>query len=42
MGFDQFNRLIAKPVAIRIFYPHMQQADKEQMRIHRQLRGIMG
>jgi hypothetical protein len=35
VGFDQFYCPAAKLIATRIFHPHVQQADKEQMRVDR-------
>jgi hypothetical protein len=35
VGFDQLDCPAAKLITVRIFHPHMQQADKEQMRIDR-------
>ena len=42
MRLDEINRLVAKAIAVRILYPHMQKTDKEQVRIHCQSSGMVG
>jgi hypothetical protein len=41
MCLDEVNGLVAKAIAVRILHPHMQEADKKQMRIHRQLSRVV-
>jgi hypothetical protein len=41
VGFDQLNSLMPKLVAARVFHPHMQQTNKEEMGVYCQLGRIV-